>query len=48
MGLVDEERTLLFAITEHCIAKKRITEIGFFTKICNKYVIMNDKQYARD
>ena len=57
MGLVDEGRTLLFSIIEQCFAKKkkkkrrkekRIKEIGFFTKICNKFVIVNNRRDSKN
>ena len=32
MGIVDEERTLLFSIIEHCFAKKELKRLAFLPK----------------
>ena len=46
-GIVDEERTLIFN-NWALFCKKRIKEIGFFTKISSKFVMMKNRRYTRN
>ena len=48
MRTVDEGRTLLCPIVEHCFEKRRIKEIGFFTEISNEFVAMNNRDNTRN
>ena len=48
MGLVDQERAVLFSKTEDCFEEKRIKKIGFFPKICNKFVVINNSQDIKE